>query len=219
MKTLLLLIFLALTFNIHAQNEESEKAKNSLKIQGGILFDKHSNGNYLGFNQLSIGWSNLKENKLSESSVELIRYTTDSQEKSGPDDTPSWIRQRESMELEFFRSVLHVGGGRENGIYLGPTASFLYLKNDLLPTMTSQYRLVEKSYSFRAGIKAAYLLKLSKKLSLNISSKLNLVDFGYDSEHNFDPNIPIRSQTHSGIDFDLSLPRQYQLLVGLNIKF
>ncbi|MDA9773687.1 hypothetical protein N9B82_01910 [Saprospiraceae bacterium] len=220
MKILLLVICFGLSFSATAQKKEKEKTERSstfIKVQGGLLVDVHPQVSYIGFNQINIGLDRIKKNRYEGISLEFIGYEAEYETESDLSQFPTmWSKTRTSFELEYFRSLLHIGKGI-NGLYFGPTASLNFRNNVIEANTPSEFPFTDNYYGLGLGGKALYLVELTNRLSLNVGTKITVFDFGLSRYTNMNPNIPIVQQTSTIIDVDL--PRsQFQLLLGLNFK-
>ena len=215
----LLLIFcgLILTINLSAQSKKSKKPIYFLKVQTGLLYDLHPESNFLGFNQLNVSWAKFQNDKINEISLELLKYTTDLDRVSAVSSSPFKLKRiKTSFELEYYKSLLHKGKIK-NGFYMGPTASLRYMKTNFSPNMSTIIKYEEIYRSLGLGAKAVYYYTITKGISLNLSTKITLLDLGVNTLQDFNPTLTLRQQSSSEFKTFL-LRKQFALLVGINFK-
>ena len=151
MNKLILLLCFLLPMSAFGQGKKSKRAIYFLELQGGLLFDAHQRADYLGPNQLHIGWSKVKNNRINEIALEFVRYTTDFQPEPGPNTTPpKWRRKRQSIEAKYFLSVWSKGGEKYR-FYAGPISSFLIMNNNFDPSSPSRVKSEEKCNCRESG--------------------------------------------------------------------
>jgi len=220
MKYLIFTICLLMSFNLYGQRKKRAKSNTFLKVQGGFLYDADSRNDYAGFKILNIGWMKAKDNVLQGIELELIGYESDVQldgEPIPPNSGPGgWAKERKSIELSYFRSYA-LTGDIENGFFLGPVASFGIINTEFFPPMFGRPTIEDKCYCLGLGIKADYSIHLTKKLYLNVSTRLTVFDLGRLETRIKNPTLLLRQQRSSSFDFNF-IRKQFPLMLGLAIK-
>jgi len=215
MKYISLIICLGLALSAFGQRKKKSKTEKFISVQSGLLIDLHEQVDYMGLYQINLGFNSFKNNKLQSLSLDFIGYKSNYQLnfETGTNLT-IWERNRKSFELEYFRSFFHKGK-EMNGFFVGPTASAYFNQNTFLPYIPSQYKTQSNCFCVATGMRALYYIPITKKLQLNIATKLTIIDVGFERKRIFDPNLPIIEQSSNIFKFNL-YRNQYQLLVGFN---
>ena len=216
MRYAILFFCFSMTFNLFGQSRKSKRPIYFLKTQGGFLFDAHPNNTYKGFSIFNGGLLKHKNGVLQGFDLELIKYDSDTQKKTDGRRGYGWSREKESIELSYFRSY-SVIGDIDKGLFVGGFASAGLSKDFFWPSASSRYKYEEKCLCFGLGIKLDYFFKLKKKIYLDVSTKITLVDFRLDREQRFDPRIPYVWQLDKAFNIDF-LRNQFPLMIGLNFR-
>lgn len=225
-KYLLLFSFLiALPCMMSAQRKSNKKPKKYFTAQLGVyqdfgkndLSDNYYDLSHFDFKKIGFGMLQYKEQRASQFLVEFSGYEeifglTYYEVMPGVYSAIRGIeRQSILLEVEYFRSVLD-RVTFENNFHFGYTLNSSFQRVDDTPFVTNQYPITESCICLGAGIKAMYVLSISKKAMLVFSSDVNIFDFGLIFNYNGNPNIFVKEQRQRYYEFDMLRNR-----VGLDI--
>ncbi len=232
MRYLLLVFCLLFSSQVYGQKKGKRKgkvkAKQFLSIQGGLLIDHTfneamSDKTYTGFNLVNLGWSKIKNNTQRSLQLELIGYNVN--EKRTRVDTIGNMEfdrilggfdgKRRSIELLYNHSF-GLTEDIANGFFMGPSGSLNFNYNKTVPVIGGN---IESKFCLCLGVgmNTGYNVSLNKNLMLSISSRVTLLDLGWQRIQREITGIDIRNSTKSKFHADF-LRNQFQLNIGLNFK-
>ena len=233
MRYLLLVFCLLFSSQVYGQKKGKRKgkvkAKQLLSIQGGLLIDHTFNEpmfdkTYTGFNLINLGWSKIKNNTQRSFQLELIGFKAD--EISVRTDTidnfiltmptSGFDGKRRSIELLYNHSF-GLTEDIANGFFMGPSGSLIFNKTQTIPLVSAQFPSDQFCLCLGLGTNAGYNWSINKNLMLSISSRVTLLDIGWQRTKNEIPGRDPRQTTSSKFQTDF-LRRQFQVNIGLNFK-
>lgn len=223
MKYFLLAFCLLFTFQVFGQRKKKRrvKPKTFLHVQGGYMFDKSLNFPYRGFNMINLGWSKLKDKRQQSIELELMGYKVkkavylidDFNNRSYPLSGFDGIRL--SAEL-LYNYSFGLGEKITDGFFIGPSGS---LNFNLLRTVPLIATFPNNNICLCLGMgtNAGYNWSLNKKTMLRFSTRMTLVDVGWQRNRIENPAFSRKQQRTNKFKTDF-LRNQFQIMVGINFK-
>lgn len=242
MKNVYFVLLLFFCVNVlYGQKAKKPKVNYFMNVGVGFIFEKYdgfddmiierlnpekllkSETQYLGFGPISIGFSKIKNKKLSELQLEWIDlksktifHYTNINNFLLTDSKPQTSR---SLSIHYFYSLYQIG--EKNIFYVGPSLGAGYIRHRLGDEYFSFANFTPLSTScvcLHLGIRMNYQIVLHKFWRLNIASRLVLLDAGFFREKRSDPSLPPRARISSE-GFRAEFWReQYPLTVGLSYR-
>ena len=213
-------ITILISLQSYGQSIENLIVKNYLYGQAGYLIDNEKDKFYSGFNVLNIGWSRQKGNKLSAFEVELVEFefTKDTSTVIYPNNqviVHGFRKKRRSAEFIYNYSFLL--SETVNGFSFGPTASILFISNAKNPLSSIGFPNESICACAGLGANAAYYLRLSDGISVGLSTRISLMDIGWERVEEKNPVLTNEERVTSG--FIVDFPRnQFQMMLGFRFK-
>ena len=216
MRCLFLFIVTLIAFQAQAQRK-SRHPEYFLKAQGGYFIDINDYKNYKGFNIANIGWAKYQKGVLQEIDLEFTKYDLEFSEYFAVYGYDFYGREkRTSLELSY-NHLFALVGDIDHGLFAGPFTSLLYMKEHTFPIWWNTYPYENTCYCLAIGSKFNYVFALNKRLFVNVSSKVSMLDIGVLRSYVNNPIYPPDQNTTTKFSADFIRP-QYQLMLGLSIK-
>jgi len=206
LKTIFILAFC--TSLVYGQDGD-KKEETFIHLRSGFFLDDVNDKNYSGFNLVNFGWSNLKKKRIQSLEIEAIVINSKVYSKDQID------QRRRSLEHIYSHSFLLSKGA--DGLILGPTASLFFYSDKFNPINSFLYPTHNIYATVGIGANAAYNWRIGKKIILDISSRITLLDIGINNRRVDNPILQERLRSLTEFHMDFIRP-QYQLMLGVKLK-
>jgi len=220
MKYFLFAFCLLFTTQVFGQRKKRKKPQKFFHAQAAFFADNSFELQYRGFNFLNLGFSKVKNNRQRRLSLELIGFDVKKEKTIITRNFISPIRgftgKRRSAELIYDYSFA-LSEKITDGFFVGPSASIGYNALKTIPLTTAQFPTSINCFCFGLGFNTGYNWSLNKKTMLTISTRITLLDTGWERMRVKNPAWTVRQQRSSSFKFDFIRP-QFPLMVGINFK-
>ena len=208
------------------RSKKSEKSEKFIHVRGGYLLDYGDGNNrisYDGFNILNLGWSKANGKMLQSFEVELLGFESGFIIKTPPMGNLSFAdtgldRQKRSLELIYSRLYTIGESDVTNTFSIGPTGSLLFNEDSIDPVIISSFPITNYCFCIGIGARANYNWRVSNRFMLSFSTRVTLLDFGWQRQRIDNPILTQRQRVmESGFGADF-LRSQFQFMLGLNFR-
>lgn len=195
--------------------QKESKKESFFTIQGGLYHEwgmvqsaeRLINVNHLNALKFGVGRMHWKKNKISQFNFEGSFFKEDFGIIFFNDVIVRGFEFNKLLiEAEYFKSVLS-RDKIQNNFHFGYLLNLNFSREDATPFATNAFQRVQSCLCMGVGVKALFVVPLSKKVMLTIGSDINILDSGLLYDFNANPNIFINEQTSYGFNFDLWRPR------------
>jgi len=242
MRLPILLLSLFFCLPVFAQNYEGKKpkgkrAKDLYKIkrrrikanqedryfqaQWGYFYETAGEKTYSGFDFLNLGFTKSKKNIQKNFELEYVGFTTITKVTStnfmGREVVLSGeFRRRRSLEF-IYGHIFLLSQNKPHGFFLGPTASLLLELDKIDPLASFSFVIKDWCACIGLGFKAGYDWEISKDMTMNLTTRLTLIDAGYLRTKLENPSVPLNLRFASSFTTRL-LRKQFPLMIGVRFR-
>ena len=198
------------------------KLKNRyFQAQWGYFYETAGEKLYSGFDILNLSLTKSKKNIQKSFEFEYVGFSTYT-ESSFRTNTGRKIivdgefRQRKSLEF-IYGHVFLLSKNKPHGFFIGPTASLLLELDSKDPLISSTFEIKDWCACIGLGFKAGFDIEISEDMTMNLGTRLTLIDAGLLRTKIENPSIPLNLRSANSFTTRL-LRKQFSIMVGVRFK-